>query len=452
MEPHHHSELVQSSLDLPSSVSVLILASKTPPLFPQVEEDTKKLHSLSSLSSLKESIGSSEDSLPDVGLRAWAVLFGAMCIAFTTSGYISTWGVFQAHYEQSLLEDMSPSMIAWIGSIQQSCLYIPTYMFTRLADRGYFHTLLVIASIVFIVATILVAQCTSYWQFLLCQGMLTGITAGVFTGPVTAVLSQWFDRRRGLALGLYAAGSSLGGTVMPIIARELFPIIGFEWTVRVIASIIMVGMALGNMTIKERTSCPKELGKSTKSSPMQSKVQFVLYCAASFFTYLGYYTFTTYVASSAISLGVSIDFAFYLVSICNASSGISRIVSGFVADRIGAMNLMIPTICLSTTIYYLWPCVHSKIAFVFVSALYGISIGPFASLVAKPVLDSAEKDQLGQRIGILMSTVGVAMLIGTPISGAFDTNPRSFGMGSFAGSTMLFGALLMAIFRYLSKK
>ncbi|KAJ3760383.1 major facilitator superfamily domain-containing protein [Lentinula raphanica] len=345
----------------------------------------------------------------------------AMCIAFTTSGYISVSSPLRAK-----------PLGRYVTIYDQSCLYIPTYMFTRLADRGYFHTLLVIASIVFIVATILVAQCTSYWQFLLCQGMLTGpsqITAGVFTGPVTAVLSQWFDRRRGLALGLYAAGSSLGGTVMPIIARELFPIIGslktgsrFEWTVRVIASIIMVGMALGNMTIKERTSCPKELGKSTKSSPMQSKVQFVLYCAASFFTYLGYYT-----SSSAISLGVSIDFAFYLVSICNASSGISRIVSGFVADRI----------CCSRSSN---------------EDITSISIGPFASLVAKPVLDSAEKDQLGQRIGILMSTVGVAMLIGTPISGAFDTNPRSFGMGSFAGSTMLFGALLMAIFRYLSKK
>ncbi|KAJ3772273.1 major facilitator superfamily domain-containing protein [Lentinula raphanica] len=253
------------------------------------------------------------------------------------------------------------------------------------------------------------------------------ITAGVFTGPVTAVLSQWFDRPRGLALGLYAAGSSLGGTVMPIITRELFPVIGFKWTVRVIASVIMVGMALGNMTIKERISSYKESGKSTKSSPMQSKVQFVLYCAASFFTYLGYYTFTTYVASSAISLGVSIDFAFYLVSICNASSGISRIVSGFVADRIGWTRFVNEDII-------------------------SISIGPFASLVAKPVLDFAEKDQLGHRIGILMSTVGVAMLIGTPISGAFDTKPKSFGMGSFAGSTMLFGALLMAIFRYLSKK
>ncbi|KAF5389747.1 hypothetical protein D9757_006036 [Collybiopsis confluens] len=166
------------------------------------------------------------DDTPDGGLTAWLVLFGAMCIAFTTSGYMSAWGVFQAYYEHSILQDSSPSNIAWIGSIQQSLLYIPTLIFSRLLDMGYFRTMLTAASVVFIIATFLIAECHVYWQFLLCQGVLTGIAAGVFSGPVIAILSQWFRRRRGLALGLYAAGASLGGTVLPITAKALIPVIG----------------------------------------------------------------------------------------------------------------------------------------------------------------------------------------------------------------------------------
>ncbi|KAJ3716247.1 major facilitator superfamily domain-containing protein [Lentinula guzmanii] len=326
----------------PSSVSTLSLNTTK---IPYVVTETEKFNK-SQDSNLSINDSTNDDDLPDGEFRAWVVLFGTMCIAFTTSGYMSTWGVFQAHYEQSVLKELSPSTIAWIGSIQQSCLYIPTLIFAQFLDIKYFHTMLATASLVFIVATFLIAQCNAYWQFLLLQGILTGtITAGVFTAPITTILSQWFLRRRGLALGLYAAGSSMGGTILPIIARALIPLIG----------------------------------------------------------------------------------------------GMSRIISGLVADRFGAINLMIPAICLSTTTYYVWPFVHSQLGLIFLSVLYGVSIGPFASLVSKPVLDFGEKDQLGQRVGILMSMVGIAMLTGTPISGAVNTytSPRTLGMGLFAGTVAI---------------
>lgn len=56
----------------------------------------------------------------------------------------------------------------------------------------------------------------------------------MFFGPVTAILSMWFKRRRGLALGLFATGSSIGGTVVPIVVRNLIPKVGYvslSWSV-----------------------------------------------------------------------------------------------------------------------------------------------------------------------------------------------------------------------------
>ncbi|KAJ3875671.1 MFS general substrate transporter [Lentinula edodes] len=404
------------ALTIPSSTSTLSIAEKS---------IVTGKHSSSTLPT--------ENDSPDEGPRAWIVLFGVCltCPIFV-SGYMSTWGVFQAHYEQSVLKDTSPSSIAWIGSIQQSCLYIPTLIFTRLLDMGYFRSMLTSASLIFVSATFLVAQCRTYWQFLLCQGILTGITAGIFTGPITAILSQWFIQRRGLALGLYAAGSSMGGTVLPITARALIPLIGFPWTIRVFASIILFGLVMGNLTIKQRKSLIVK-GHLLDFSPMKSSI-FLLYCSASFSIYLGYYTFTTYIATSAISNGVPVSFSFYLVAICNACSGLSRLTSGFIADRLGAINLMVPATCLSAAIYYIWPFSHSQVGFILLSVFYGISIGPFASLVSSPVLDLGDRNQLGQRIGILMSLVGVAMLAGAPISGAVNTSQGPVSMGLFAGT------------------
>jgi len=45
-------------------------------------------------------------------------------------------------------------------------------------------------------------------------------------GPTMGVIGHWFKRRRGLAMGLTAVGSSAGGTIFPIAARKLIPIVG----------------------------------------------------------------------------------------------------------------------------------------------------------------------------------------------------------------------------------
>ena len=80
---------------------------------------------------------------------------------------------------------------------------------------------------ILVVATVLTAECKEFWQLLLCQGLLTGFACGMIFGPLPAIVSQWFKTRRSLAFGVIAAGSSLGGTIIPIAARHLVELIGY---------------------------------------------------------------------------------------------------------------------------------------------------------------------------------------------------------------------------------
>jgi MFS transporter, MCT family, solute carrier family 16 (monocarboxylic acid transporters), member 10 len=84
-----------------------------------------------------------------------------------------------------------------------------------------------LANCVLILVTFLVAECTAFWQVILCQGILTGITCGIMFSPVIALASQWFDKRRQFVFGLIAAGSSVGGTVVPALVRALLPAVGY---------------------------------------------------------------------------------------------------------------------------------------------------------------------------------------------------------------------------------
>ena len=81
-------------------------------------------------------------------------------------------------------------------------------------------------SVVLVGATVVTAECVEFWQLLLCQGLLTGAACGMAFSPVPAIASQWFRRRRSLAFGIIAAGSSAGGTVVPIAASRLIELVG----------------------------------------------------------------------------------------------------------------------------------------------------------------------------------------------------------------------------------
>lgn len=64
-----------------------------------------------------------------------------------------------------------------------------------------------------------------YYQFLL-SFILFGIAAALVYTPSVAVLSHWFDRKRGLAVGIVVCGSGIGGIIYPIIFEQCFAAIG----------------------------------------------------------------------------------------------------------------------------------------------------------------------------------------------------------------------------------
>lgn len=59
--------------------------------------------------------------------------------------------------------------------IQYALVFIPGLVTGRLFDMGMFRVPLAVATAFLIMATFLVAQCTEYWQFLLCQGFAVGV-------------------------------------------------------------------------------------------------------------------------------------------------------------------------------------------------------------------------------------------------------------------------------------
>ncbi|GJE91214.1 MFS general substrate transporter [Phanerochaete sordida] len=368
-------------------------------------------------------------------------------MAFATSGYIVSWGTFQAYYEANTLRDHSPSAIAWIGSLQYSLLFLPGAVTGYVFDRGYFQSSLVCSSIVYVTSSFLIAECRRYWQFLLCQGLALGVSTGWIVVPCTAVIAQWFRARRPIALSVVSSGSSVGGIVFPIVLRQLLPMLGFRWTIRAIALINLVCIIIANLALRTRMTPGS---RSMTCFRALAQPPYILYTLSTFLSFLGLYTLMTFLSVSAEAIGINSALAFYLVSVANAASGLGRVLSGALAVRFGALNVMIVCTALAGAMTYVWPFIHSQDGFIAVVWLYGVSSGAFVCLFSVVALNlGSSDDAVGLRTGVQMSVMALGALAGPPISGAIQKHTGSFHhVGIYAGSMIMASIVVMILARW----
>jgi len=195
-------------------------------------------------------------TIPNGGLQAWLQVAGGFSLFFNTFGLLNTFGIFQTYYESGALFTASSSNIAWIGSIQSflilsiGCVTGPVY------DRGYLRLLLLLGTFGVVFGFMMLSLSKTFWQALLSQGFCVGLGAGCLFVPGIAILPTYFTTRLGLAVGLAAAGSSMGGIIYPIVFYQLIDKIGFGWSVRVLA-FISLGTLLVPLTSSSASSRPR---------------------------------------------------------------------------------------------------------------------------------------------------------------------------------------------------
>ncbi|KAK9447744.1 major facilitator superfamily domain-containing protein [Limtongia smithiae] len=389
------------------------------------------------------------DSAPNGGLGAWIQVSGSVFIYFNSWGIINSFGVFESYYSINGLSNKSESQIAWIGSIQAFLLVLVSVFSGPIFDRGYFRSLLIFGSVVSVFGMMMTSLCTEYWQTMLAQGIVVGIGTGCLFIPAIAILAQYFTTRLVFANGLVAAGSSLGGVIYPIIFHRLEPRIGFAWTTRVIAFIMLVtyAYALSVMRIRYTPKFKRALWDQTAFSD----VPFVLFTFVVFFVFAGAYVPYYYAQSYAESQGIfSENVSFYMLSILNAGSIFGRIIPNFIADKVGPLNVMFPFTVLTMIDAFCWMAVSSPAGMVIFVFSYGVFSGAFVSL-PPPVMAALCPDMrlLGTRMGMSFSVSGLGLLIGTPVGGALLKTPASYvATSAFCGGVVAAALLFMILSRY----
>ena len=131
----------------------------------------------------------------------------------------------------------------------------------RLYDRFGPKWIILVSSLLFSSGLMLMAVMTSLWQFFLFYGVISAAGLGGTTSPIFgAIVSRWFERRRGTAISMAMSGTSLGQfALVPLFTAFLLDE-GWRSTMLWVGVLcLVVNVALAFCVLR---GDPKDLGKA----------------------------------------------------------------------------------------------------------------------------------------------------------------------------------------------
>ena len=305
----------------------------------------------------------------------------------------------------------------------------------RITDR--FGIVLAMAlSISFLgIAYILAGLSTTLWQFIAVH-FLIGLGTSATFAPLMAEVSHWFERYRGLAVGIVASGNYVGGTIWPPLVNWGTQVTGWRTTHIAIGIFCAVTMSLvllalrariGGATLRDHENAPPprvDLRLSTNALT-------TLLCVAGISCCVAMAMPQVHIVAYCGDLGYGVARGAEMLSLMMAFGVVSRIGSGFLADRIGGIRtLLIGSVAQGfALLFYLF---FDGLASLYViSAMFGLFQGGIVPSYAIIVRESMPAREAATRVGLVILASVFGMSFGGWVSGViFDAT------GSYAAAFM----------------
>lgn len=288
----------------------------------------------------------------------------------------------------------------------------------------------------------LTARIDAQWQIYLIYGLMMGLFGrGTLNAPHMANITRWFDRRRGMAVGIVFSGQALGGVLWPPLFDRAIETVGWRETsfwYGVLALVVMLFCAMPMVRRPPEPAEPEnpaEPAEPAVPSPFPAKSLQVSLSTAIIGCCISMSMPLAHIVAWVSDLGYSSARGAEMLSVILLSAAISSFAGvGPFAERYGGLPTLLAFSLLQALMLALFAVVDNLIALYVVSALFGFGYGgilPSYPVIVREFMPAAES---GRRTGVVLMFAGVGMAVGAWFGGiVFDT------VGSYAPA-FLFGA------------
>ncbi len=283
-----------------------------------------------------------------------------------------------------------------------------------LADRYQTRRVVLVGAAAMTLGLLLTAAASSLWVDYVTYGLGVGIGVACGYVPAVAVVSAWFPRRRGVAVGLAVAGIGVGTIVSPVISAALIDAFGWRWAYVVLAAASCATLVVAAGLLR---TPPGHVPVPLRLSPAVRTRSFGwLYVSGLFMTFPIAVTFV-YLAPFAEDHGTGHFAASALVSLVGAGSVLGRIGLGWLADRGGRMMTLRGCFLLIAVACVLWLAAERYWLVAVFALLFGVGYGGFVALMPAVAAEVFGAAALGGTIGALYTSGAVGALVGPPLAG-----------------------------------
>jgi MFS family permease len=350
---------------------------------------------------------------------AWLRLVAALAIS--TIGGVGMWSTMvalpalQAEFGVTRADASLPFTMVMFGFAGGGVLM------GRLADRFGIAVPLGVGTLGLSAGYLATGWSSNLWQVALAH-LLIGVGCSASFGPLMADISHWFLRRRGIAVAIAASGNYVAGTIWPPVVQHFISTAGWRATHIGIGLFCLVAMLPLLLALRRRIEdhhdeAGAEAARRQAEAPFSPLTLQVLLCIAGVACCVAMAMPQVHIVAYCGDLGYGVARGAELLSMMLGFGIISRIGSGFIADRIGGVpTLLLGSVLQGTALFlYLW--FDGLISLYVISALFGLFQGGIVPSYAIIVREYFSPREAGTRLGLVLMATLLGMALGGWMSG-----------------------------------
>ncbi|RZO71759.1 MAG: MFS transporter [OM182 bacterium] len=396
----------------------------------------------------------------------WRMVLVAFCVDFVAVGFFFySYGVFF----KSIAADFGGSRLGVsVGlSITQAVGAFVAPVVGRALDRYPLRNVMGAGAMLMGTGFLALSQVQTQAQFYLVLGVFIGLGASSMGSLATSKLvTNWFDRRRGTALGIAAAGVSLSGVVMPYISAELIG--SFGWR----AGFLFYGgftlLVVVPLVFRFVVSRPEDMGlrpdgalplvsAAGDDSPAKPRLSLrdvarnhnfwtivltfaLLFCCMS--------ATLTHMIPRLTDSGYSLVQASLVMSLCAGAAVFGKLTFGWLGDRMPLRRLLLVVIAMQFSGQLIMFVASGYWMTVLGAALFGYGLGGVVPTQGTIVGKTFGRERFGSVLGLMRPAMFPVQILGVPFAGwIFDvTGAYTLAFQIFLGIYFL-AALTIAAYR-----
>jgi MFS family permease len=257
--------------------------------------------------------------------------------------------------------------------------------------------------------------------------LLIGAGSAATFAPLIADISHWFTRRLGIAVGICASGNYLGGAIWPSVVHRLVEAGGWRQAQFIVGAVCLASMLplvavlRRRLAVHQTQAAAAAAGNSSASLGLSPNALFALLCLAGVACCVAMAMPQVHIVAYCGDLGYGVARGAEMLSLMLGFGIVSRVGSGFVADRIGGIATLLIGSVLQGVALFLYLLFDGLASLYVISALFGLFQGGIVPMYAVIVRTYFPPRLAGTLVGLVIMSTIAGMAIGGWLSGAiFD--------------------------------